>query len=216
MHAIAARRPRAASPTARSTRRAPGAGGSPRPTSTDPARSAVLVDVALRVAHRTAATSSTRCYDPALSNSGDDDRGERGRRRARRVRRPQRERAGDRAGARARSRAATWARATAGPTCATTTGWTGRYDAAAQPGNVVQTARLPLTGAARPAARLTLALGFGGPRAGALGAAAAQRCARGFDAAAARATRAAGTTTSAASTRPRSAAGHRDDSTTSR
>ena len=43
-------------------------------------------------------------------------------------------------------RAATWERATAGPTCATTSGWTGPMRGAPANGNVVQIAELPLTG----------------------------------------------------------------------
>ena len=138
----AARRP--AQPTYRQViDRASAAGGSPRPTSTDPARVGGAGRRPLRVADR----RPYKLYvlgDPALSNT----RRRRPRRRAataRRLRRDERERAGRQAAAHAPARSATSARATAGPTCRPTTAWTGATTRPT-PGNVAQTAATSLTG----------------------------------------------------------------------
>ncbi len=124
----------------------------------DPARSALLVDVEFESLtgrpYRLYAL-----YDPALSNTGDDDRGRRD---------GDALVAFDDRNASALVTAPALSRASSGYLGASD-GWTDlrddhrmdwTYDSARQPGNVVQTALLPRSG--RPGSRqLTLALGFG-------------------------------------------------------
>ena len=145
---------------------------------TDPARNALLVDV--RFQSLTGRPYQVYAYvDPALSNDGNDDSGttshgallDPGRHGGQRARR--------RAVLRRAPRPATWAPATAGPTCATTTAWTGST-ARSPNGNVVQTGRrrkldgrrapaparsrsasAPPSGAALATARASLQRGFG-------------------------------------------------------
>ena len=149
---------RAASPTARSTRPARGAGGSPRPTSTDPARAAVLVDVTFE-------SLTGRPYDlyalldPGLSNTGDDDRAAHPGHDADRLRRPASRARWPEPGAVARlQRLHGRERRLDRPARGLPDGLGLRRRARA--GNVVQTARLPLTGVGGKR-RATLALGFG-------------------------------------------------------
>jgi glucoamylase len=149
---------------------------------TDPGRSAVLVDVTFE----SLTGDPYQLYvlsDPALSNTGDDDRGERhGNALV----------AFDGANATALAAAPTLGRASSGYMGASD-GWTDlsedhqldwTYDAAAEPGNVLQVAATPLTGVGTRR-HMTLALGF------AAGAGGAERIAAaalrdGFDATARR------------------------------
>jgi glucoamylase len=135
---------------------------------TDPARAAVLVDVVFESLTGRPYQLYV-LYDPALSNGGDDDRGER---------------AGDALVAfddRNASALMTGPapRKLSSGYLGASDGWTDlkddhrmdwSYRSAAQAGNVVQTALLPLTGVGA-SRRLTLALGFGGSHDAAVGAA---------------------------------------------
>jgi len=147
---------------------------------TDPARSAVLVDVTFESLTGRPYQLYVLC-DPALSNTGDDDRGER---------RGNALVAFDAANASALMSAPSLGRASTGFQ-GVSDGWTDlradhrldwTYDSAAQPGNVVQIAAVPLTGldASR---HLALALAFA-PTPGAAADTAASAIRGGFEPAA--------------------------------
>jgi GH15 family glucan-1,4-alpha-glucosidase len=124
---------------------------------TDPARSAVLVDVTFESLTGRPYQLYVLC-DPALSNTGDDDRGER---------RGDALVAFDSANASALTSTPAFGKASIGYQ-GVSDGWTDlrddhrmdwTYDSAAQPGNVVQIAATPLTGLGT-GQHLTLALAF--------------------------------------------------------